>query len=99
MTINPDNPQERLLQRVLDAFPALSLVVEDGGPGLPDDAFTHDGKMTKAEVRAVTLAALMPARGERLWDIGTGCGSVAIEWMRAARDGPRMASNWCSVRA
>ena len=56
------------------------------GPGLPDDAFVHDGKMTKAEVRAVTLAALMPARGERLWDIGTGCGSVAVEWMRAARD-------------
>jgi precorrin-6Y C5,15-methyltransferase (decarboxylating) len=24
-------------------------------------------------------------RGALLWDIGTGCGSVAVEWMRAAR--------------
>jgi precorrin-6Y C5,15-methyltransferase (decarboxylating) len=56
------------------------------GPGLPDDAFTHDGKMTKQEVRAATLAKLWPRRGGMLWDIGAGCGSVAIEWMRAARD-------------
>ncbi|MEM8792849.1 MAG: precorrin-6y C5,15-methyltransferase (decarboxylating) subunit CbiE [Pseudomonadota bacterium] len=53
-------------------------------PGLPDEAFEHDGKMTKRDVRAATLAKLMPARGEVLWDIGVGCGSVAIEWMRAA---------------
>ncbi|HUS53141.1 MAG TPA: precorrin-6y C5,15-methyltransferase (decarboxylating) subunit CbiE [Thermohalobaculum sp.] len=55
-------------------------------PGLPDDAFAHDGVMTKREVRAVTLARLMPARGEMLWDIGTGCGSIAVEWMRTGRD-------------
>jgi precorrin-6Y C5,15-methyltransferase (decarboxylating) len=55
-------------------------------PGLPDAAFAHDGVMTKREVRAVTLSRLMPARGALLWDIGTGCGSVAVEWMRAARD-------------
>ncbi|MEM9199788.1 MAG: precorrin-6y C5,15-methyltransferase (decarboxylating) subunit CbiE [Pseudomonadota bacterium] len=54
--------------------------------GLPDDAFAHDGQITKREMRAVTLAALAPSRGQRLWDIGAGCGSVAIEWMRAARD-------------
>ncbi len=54
-------------------------------PGLPDDLFQSDGTMTKQEVRAVTLAKLMPMRGALLWDIGTGCGSVAIEWMRAAR--------------
>ncbi|MGB0660939.1 MAG: precorrin-6y C5,15-methyltransferase (decarboxylating) subunit CbiE [Mangrovicoccus sp.] len=54
--------------------------------GLPDDAFQHDGKMTKQEIRAITLARLAPARGQLLWDIGLGCGSVAIEWMRAARD-------------
>ncbi|WP_138468213.1 precorrin-6y C5,15-methyltransferase (decarboxylating) subunit CbiE [Poseidonocella sp. HB161398] len=53
--------------------------------GLPDDAFAHDGKMTKQEIRAVTLAALAPRPGAMLWDIGLGCGSVAIEWMRAAR--------------
>ncbi len=54
--------------------------------GLPDDAFEHDGKMTKREVRALTVSALAPRRGQMLWDIGVGCGSVAIEWMRAARD-------------
>jgi precorrin-6B C5,15-methyltransferase / cobalt-precorrin-6B C5,C15-methyltransferase len=54
-------------------------------PGLPDDAFRHDGQLTKREVRAVTLAALGPVPGGLLWDVGAGCGSVAIEWMRAAR--------------
>lgn len=54
-------------------------------PGLADDLFESDGTMTKQEVRAVTLARLMPMRGALLWDVGTGCGSVAIEWMRAAR--------------
>jgi len=54
-------------------------------PGLADALFQHDGTMTKQEVRAVTVAKLMPMRGALLWDIGTGCGSVAVEWMRAAR--------------
>lgn len=53
-------------------------------PGLPDAAFAHDGTMTKRAVRALTLARLMPARDALLWDIGVGCGSVAVEWMRAA---------------
>lgn len=52
-------------------------------PGLPDDAFIHDGQMTKREVRAATLAALSPWPGALLWDVGAGCGSVAIEWARA----------------
>ncbi len=55
-----------------------------GTPGLPDSAFRHDGQMTRREVRAATLAALMPFAGQRLWDVGAGCGSVAIEWMRSA---------------
>lgn len=54
-------------------------------PGLADSLFTSDGTMTKQEIRAATVAKLMPMRGALLWDIGTGCGSVAIEWMRAAR--------------
>ena len=54
-------------------------------PGLADELFVHDGTMTKQEVRAVTLAKLMPMRGALLWDIGSGCGSVAVEWMRGAR--------------
>lgn len=54
-------------------------------PGLPDELFQHDGTVTRREVRAATLAKLMPMRGALLWDIGTGSASVAIEWMRAAR--------------
>jgi precorrin-6Y C5,15-methyltransferase (decarboxylating) len=51
--------------------------------GLADDLFEHDGQITKREVRAVTLSSLSPRRGELLWDIGAGSGSVAIEWMLA----------------
>jgi precorrin-6Y C5,15-methyltransferase (decarboxylating) len=54
-------------------------------PGLPDDAFRHNGQITKREVRAITLAALAPYPDALLWDVGAGSGSVAIEWMRAAR--------------
>jgi precorrin-6B C5,15-methyltransferase / cobalt-precorrin-6B C5,C15-methyltransferase len=53
-------------------------------PGLPDEAFEHDGQITKREVRAVTMAALAPKPGQRLWDVGAGAGSIAIEWLRAA---------------
>lgn len=50
--------------------------------GLPDDVFDHDGQITKRDLRASALARLAPVRGELLWDIGAGAGSIAIEWMR-----------------
>jgi len=53
-------------------------------PGLPDEAFRHDGQLTKREVRAATLARLAPLPGQRLWDVGAGAASIAIEWLRAA---------------
>jgi precorrin-6B C5,15-methyltransferase / cobalt-precorrin-6B C5,C15-methyltransferase len=53
--------------------------------GLPDEAFIHDGQLSKREVRAATLAALSPAPDQLLWDVGAGCGSVAVEWMRSSR--------------
>jgi len=59
--------------------------------GLPDDAFEHDGQLTKREIRAVTLARLAPVPGETLWDIGAGCGSIAIEWLRACPAGGAVA--------
>ncbi|MBH0236286.1 precorrin-6y C5,15-methyltransferase (decarboxylating) subunit CbiE [Methylobrevis albus] len=68
---------------------ALEIVADPGArvlplsPGLPDDWFENDGQITKREVRAMTLAALAPRRGEMLFDIGAGSGSVAIEWMLA----------------
>ena len=52
-------------------------------PGLSDALFEHDGQITKREIRAVTISSLAPRRGELLWDIGAGSGSVAIEWMLA----------------
>ena len=52
-------------------------------PGLPDEAFEHDGKITKREARAAAVAALAPQLGQVLWDIGAGSGAVAIEWLRA----------------
>jgi precorrin-6Y C5,15-methyltransferase (decarboxylating) len=51
---------------------------------LPDDAFANDGQITKQSIRAVTLAALAPRPGELLWDVGSGSGSIAVEWCRSA---------------
>ena len=76
---------------------AIACVAEDHAaalprtPGLPDSAYQHDGQITKREVRAATVAALMPMPGAMLWDIGAGCGSVSIEWMRAARNAKALA--------
>jgi precorrin-6B C5,15-methyltransferase / cobalt-precorrin-6B C5,C15-methyltransferase len=67
--------------------------------GLPDDAFEHDGQLTKREVRAATLAALAPLAGETLWDVGAGCGSVAIEWLRAGEGRSAIAIERRSARA
>lgn len=68
---------------------AVEVVAGDGArvlactPGLDDGLFEHDGQITKREVRALTLSALAPRRGELLWDIGAGSGSIGIEWMLA----------------
>lgn len=92
-----DGPDERIRSAPADDFAFddvtdLNLVALEltAAPGvfaipcrgsLPDEAFEHDGQLTKQEVRAVTLSALGPLPGELLWDVGAGAGSVAIEWM------------------
>ncbi len=92
-------PREGLRTALADAFdlatidPLNTMAIEvvagaqariiPRAPGLADSLFEHDGQITKREVRALTLSALAPRRGERLWDIGAGTGSVAIEWMLA----------------
>lgn len=68
-------------------------------PGLPDDWFEHDGQITKRDIRALTLSALAPRRGELLWDIGAGSGSVAIEWMLAHEANRAIAIERDAVRA
>jgi precorrin-6Y C5,15-methyltransferase (decarboxylating) len=60
-------------------------------PGLPDEAFRSDGMLTRREVRAATLARLLPLPGQCLWDVGAGSGAVAIEWLRATRRGRAVA--------
>jgi precorrin-6Y C5,15-methyltransferase (decarboxylating) len=75
----------------VNALNVLALEIESGSEarvlplaaGRADDLFEHDGQITKREVRAVTLSALAPRRGELLWDIGAGSGSISVEWMLA----------------
>ena len=94
-----DGPEERRLDGIARAWDHprgsdLNLVAVDCAAdgdakffsslaGLPDDAFIHDGQITKRDVRAASLAHLGPMPGELLWDVGAGCGSIGIEWMRA----------------
>ncbi len=52
-------------------------------PGLSEDAYEHDGQITKRHVRAATLARLQPMPGQVLWDVGAGSGAIGIEWLRA----------------
>jgi len=68
-------------------------------PGLPDALFESDGQLTKRHVRAATLAALAPAPGELLWDVGGGSGSIGIEWLRAHRSCRAVAVERDPVRA
>jgi len=81
----PDAPFGDLLTLAAACRASADAQVLARVPGLPDEAFEHDGQITKREVRAATLAALAPGPGQLLWDVGAGSGSIAIEWMRSAR--------------
>ena len=98
MTVLSDlgNPDERRHESTAAAWtddaPALNIIAiecaGDAAPlgrtgGLPDEAFEHDGQLTKRDIRASALARLAPQPGQLLWDVGAGAASVAIEWMRA----------------
>ena len=76
-------------------FHALQVVVistrGQGGllpefPGIVDDNFTtgsdDGGMITKREVRLAIISMLQVAADETVWDIGAGCGSVAVELAR-----------------
>ncbi len=53
--------------------------------GLPDRLFTSTtGMITKAEVRVVSLSKLDLRPSDVVWDVGAGCGSVAVEAARIA---------------
>jgi precorrin-6Y C5,15-methyltransferase (decarboxylating) len=72
-----------LVTLAVDCIPGPRPVLMPVTSGLPDDAFEHDGQITKRETRAVTLSTLAPRPGQMLWDVGAGAGSIAIEWLRA----------------
>ncbi|MEU1663731.1 precorrin-6y C5,15-methyltransferase (decarboxylating) subunit CbiE [Streptomyces sparsogenes] len=78
----PHAPGDALNVIAVDCAPAAGTLRLAAVPGLPDQAYEHDGQLTKRHVRAATLAALAPAPGELLWDVGGGSGSIAVEWMR-----------------
>ncbi len=67
-------------------------------PGLPDEVFANDGQLTKRIVRAATVSALAPRPDACLWDLGAGCGSVSIEWLRASPGGAAYAVERVSER-
>jgi precorrin-6Y C5,15-methyltransferase (decarboxylating) len=94
---NLGGPGERIRTRSADAWAAAPPDVDDlnviavrylpdshDAHSLPDDVFRHDGQITKQTIRAVTVAALAPRPGELLWDVGSGSGSIAVQWCRSA---------------
>jgi precorrin-6Y C5,15-methyltransferase (decarboxylating) len=92
-------PAERIVERTAQAWgaagadPLHAVAIEVRAapdalvlgrtPGLPDAAYDSDGQLTRWAARAVTIAALRPGPGLRLWDVGAGSGSIAVEWLRA----------------
>jgi precorrin-6B C5,15-methyltransferase / cobalt-precorrin-6B C5,C15-methyltransferase len=60
--------------------------------GLDDDLYLHQkGLITKKEIRAVGLSALALEPNHTVWDLGAGCGSVAIEASLLAHEGTVLA--------
>ncbi|WP_053801223.1 bifunctional cobalt-precorrin-7 (C(5))-methyltransferase/cobalt-precorrin-6B (C(15))-methyltransferase [Streptomyces rimosus] len=93
------DPTDPLNVIALDCVRAPGALRLAAAPGLPDDAYEHDGQLTKRHIRAATLAALAPAPGELLWDVGGGSGSIGIEWMRTHRTCRAVAVERDAVRA
>jgi precorrin-6Y C5,15-methyltransferase (decarboxylating) len=94
---NLGGPGEHITTRGADAWAAAPPDVDDlnviavrylpessDAPAVPDDAFRHDGQITRQTIRTLTVAALSPRPGELLWDIGSGSGSIAVQWCRSA---------------
>lgn len=79
---NPDLVPAAALARRPDA----AAPPQSGQPaclGLEDDELEHRGTMiTKSEVRAAVLGRLLLPEQGVMWDVGAGCGSIAVECSR-----------------
>ncbi|TAJ18663.1 MAG: precorrin-6y C5,15-methyltransferase (decarboxylating) subunit CbiE [Dehalococcoidia bacterium] len=98
-----DGERERIVRGRLSQIvaggphPALSLLVVLRDPvevapyrrsAIPDEEFAHrNGMITKAEVRALSVAALRLRPSDVLWDVGAGSGAVGIEAALQLPDG------------
>ena len=49
--------------------------------GKDDFIFENDGQISNEQIRAITLSSLSPRPAQHLWDIGSGSGSISIEWL------------------
>jgi precorrin-6Y C5,15-methyltransferase (decarboxylating) len=60
--------------------------------GLDDDLYIHEaGLITKKEIRLISLGCLQIDPGSVVWDLGAGCGSIAIEAACLTRKGQVLA--------
>lgn len=86
---------DELATRALEFSPLNVVILETRGPGgvlpefpgIPDHRFSTGaepgkGLLSKREVRLSILSLLAPTAGDIGWDIGAGCGGVAVEWAR-----------------
>lgn len=85
---------EALIEEVQDFHPLHIIIIETkvadctlpSFSGFQDELFITDtgqagkGMITKREVRLVALSLLQARAGQIVWDIGAGCGTIAVEW-------------------
>jgi precorrin-6Y C5,15-methyltransferase (decarboxylating) len=96
---NLGRPDERLTDTRLVALPEMSfgllnvlLLIRDEAwqprpvfASRPDAAYAHRrGLITKADVRALSLARLAVRAADVIWDIGAGSGAVSVEMAELA---------------
>lgn len=79
---------QRQLDDMLEPQPLVTNAPTNELPliGLPDAAFfgfrDRPTLMTKREIRLLILGELAPLKGQTIWDIGAGTGSISIELTR-----------------
>ena len=83
----------------------LAIIVSGNGTvipystGKPDNLFQNDGQITKQPIRALSMSAMAPKPFEHLWDIGSGSGSISIEWLLSSNTNTASAIEILSKRA